>query len=402
MIFKNCGIIPKEIRPPIHVSLARTLDDYTFDIMQHQITAVCAIGLLSSISYLLYLGVYKNKAPSYGKLASSEGECDFDLSSDIELTCECRSLDLESGDSLKCWCQSASVSSASSDFQDKRLPDGLVSSSSSISITNKKIADHIQRTGGYKPYNCWHLSPVILTMASWYLLNFVYYFRMPISRIKDFTSWGSYVLGHFFVPLFTSIWLYVFHAPGALKLFSYGLGFQNICGVLTHLTLPTAPPWYFTIYGANDTANYDMPGYAAGLTRVDVEMGTHLHSDGFHKSPIVFGAVPSLHSAMAVMCFYFISYYSRWTILKVAALFFICIQWWATIYLEHHWRIDLLVGMLYSLVTITILRFWKGGFNKVDKDFIEARLEDDFQRGSTMGMRVFSNTKWESFFDPLS
>ena len=154
------------------------------------------------------------------------------------------------------------------------------------------------------------------------------------------------------------------------------------------------------MYGENAPANYDLPGYAAGLTRVDVALGTHLNSKGFHASPIVFGAVPSLHSAMAVMTFLFVSYYARWTVVKLISFAFVVLQWWATIYLDHHWRLDLFVGMCYALVWFSIMYKWRLG--KVNEVFLQLRMLYNFAKGSTMGMRVFRNTKLQWFFDPLS
>lgn len=161
-------------------------------------------------------------------------------------------------------------------------------------------------------------------------------------------------------------------------------------------------PWFIHLYDEDAEATYDLPGYAAGLTRVDMAMGTHLNSNGFHASPIVFGALPSLHSAMAVMAFFFVSYYSRWTTLKLLAASFVALQWWATIYLDHHWRLDLVVGMLYAITSFTLLYCWPRGIKKVDSDFMKARLRFDFKNGSTMGMRVFRNTRLQNFFDPLA
>ena len=185
-----------------------------------------------------------------------------------------------------------------------------------------------------------------------------------------------------------------------LKSYGWALGCQNICGVLTHLLFPCAPPWFIHLYGEDAYADYEMPGYAAGLTRVDVALGTHLNSKGFHASPIVFGAVPSLHSAMAVLTFLFVSYYARWTVVKILSFLFVVLQWWATIYLDHHWRLDLFVGMCYALIWFSIM--YKLRLRKVNESYLKLRLQYNFARGSTMGMRVFRNTKLQSFFDPLS
>ncbi|KAG7192794.1 uncharacterized protein KQ657_001249 [Scheffersomyces spartinae] len=248
------------------------------------------------------------------------------------------------------------------------------------------------------PLNNWNLAVPLLLATSWIILNIDHYFSEPIYTEKDLVSWFSYVILHFCAPLFTAIWLYAFHPQGALKLFGMSLGLQNILGVLTHLAFPNAPPWFIHVYGPDHEANYEMEGYAAGLIRVDTAMGTHLHTNGFHKSPIVFGALPSLHSAMAVCVFFHLAYYSRWTAIKALGLLFVVVQWWATIYLDHHWRLDLYAGLLYAIGLFTLFTSMRA---KVDERFFHARFTGDFVRGSTMGMRVFKNTRLQNFFDPL-
>ncbi|CUM63909.1 uncharacterized protein PRCAT00001497001 [Priceomyces carsonii] len=414
MIFKNAGLIPKSIRPSIHVEAAMKLDEFIFNFRDVPFGSAISFLILLMVSYLFYKLIYSKKClTSYyyqkeiyalnNRLPPSSSESSISTILDLEENSEYELSNLQEFDS-------GYLSPAPGDFQEDRHIGDLEyfatssynSISSSASLISKKILHHMKPGKSYRPYNCWYLAPPLLLAFSWLLLNIAYVLKDNINSKKDILAWFSYVICHFFVPLFTAIWLYVFHAPGALKLFSFGLGMQNIAGVLTHLLFPTAPPWYIHLDDKNKTASYDFPGYAAGLTRVDMAMGTHMHSKGFHMSPIVFGAVPSLHSAMATMVFFFISYYSRWNILKVLALCFVVLQWWATIYLDHHWRVDLLIGMFYSIIAYTILFRSKRGLKKVDRDFVKAKLRFDFKRGSTMGMRTFRNTKLQNFFDPLS
>lgn len=428
LMFKNAGIIPKEIRPKIYVALAMHVDDYMFNFVGHPLISTVALVSLVSGAWLIYYVFYrtptsKKQEQSYSALSnvyknelhnghsidsddptavgsSSETSSDLEDFNEYELT-DMNSSSSDLGD--------VSIFNSPGDWQDdthhssieffKNLSSNAISTQTSE--TNRRIWRTI-KTRGYGPLNCWNLSPPILMALSWFLLNIDYWFKDPINTPKDLLAWTSYVLFHFFVPLFTAIWLYVFHAPGALRLFSFGLGMQNIAGVCTHLLFPNAPPWFIHLYDEDAEATYDLPGYAAGLTRVDMAMGTHLNSNGFHASPIVFGALPSLHSAMAVMAFFFVSYYSRWTTLKLLAASFVALQWWATIYLDHHWRLDLVVGMLYAITSFTLLYCWPRGIKKVDSDFMKARLRFDFKNGSTMGMRVFRNTRLQNFFDPLA
>ena len=289
-------------------------------------------------------------------------------------------------------------------------------------------------------------------------------------------AWFSYVIMHLTAPILTAVYLYVFQPPGTLKCFAFALGFQNLMGVTTHLLLPMAPPWFTHLYGIYDTkhVNYTQEGYAAGLTRVDAHLGTHLNTSGFHMSPIVFGAVPSLHSAMAFQCFLFlitrsttlknrfasamrafnatkdpetleltslqdsdadadssiaceeesdtlayVKYYdfdaqfaNKWyfalfnkaVLPRLLGTAFIILQWWATMYLDHHYRFDLFIGMLYALlwhivVNSLILQ------PRVLAPWVNVRLgeePDSKNEGRTMGMRVFANTRLEWFFDPLA
>ena len=343
LIFKNAGLIPKRIRPPINVKLPMILDNYIFNINESLFTSILALIIFVFISYLLYINFYRFSNDSNGI---------------IQQHCQLLNADLEN-------------------------------------VEQQKLSKMC------RSYNHWHSSPPLLLCFSWFILNFVYELREPISITKDLIAWFSYVLCHVAAPILTAIWLYIFHPPGALKLFSFALGIQNIAGVLTHLLFPNAPPWFIHYYGENHVANYDILGYAAGLVRVDIALGTCMHTKCFHISPIVFGAIPSIHSSTATLVFFFVSYYARWICLKVVVLGFVILQWWATIYLDHHWRIDLMIGLMYSIVSFTFLTCWKYGLHKIDADFLEAQLKLDFQKGSSMAMRVFKKTRFQNFFDPF-
>lgn len=392
LIFKNAGLIPKDIRPPIHVSLAHKVEMAMFDVWNRPWSSLASLAAISAAAWLLYTSLYQEKPTDYS--------LDCLLLALLTLFSSSEDFEMDDYESPK------TQAFVPPDFQDHPrfgqfpfLPrlsqQDAVANATAI---NRRIQRHADTA--FRPFNCWTLAPPALLAASWLLLNLDASLAMPITEPKDVLAWFSYVIGHFCVPLFTAIWLYVFHAPGALKCFGFALGAQNIAGVLTHLAFPNAPPWFIHKFGDDAPADYDTLGYAAGLTRAKFSIGTHLVNNGFHKSPIVFGAVPSLHSAMAVLCFFFVCYYSRWVFAKVLLLAFVFCQWWATIYLDHHWRIDLFVGLLYSIASYTVFSKWL--MPRVDNEFAQARLHYDFNKGSTMGMRVFRNTKLQNFFDPMA
>ncbi|EGW35137.1 uncharacterized protein SPAPADRAFT_58326 [Spathaspora passalidarum NRRL Y-27907] len=411
LIFKNAGLIPHSIRPPIHVKLPVIMDHYMFSNM---VGSVFMILCLSSFSYLLFVKYYRpNNCQNLTKyLPILNKRESIEIREESISSESSNSSDLEDHFGLDSFALDSTTSTIEPlsfiEPEDHVPPLEFFRTLSEAEITqresetNAKIIDHLRATHSYQPRNCWYFAPPLLFFLSWGILNIDYWFKDPINTQKDLLAWFSYVICHITVPIVTAVWLYVFHAPGAVKLYGLTLGIQNICGVLTHLVFPNAPPWFVHMYGENKEANYEMPGYAAGLIRVDIALGTHLHSKGFHASPIVFGAIPSLHSAMAVMTFFFVSYYARWTAVKVASFLFVVIQWWATIYLDHHWRVDLLIGLSYALFWFTIVKNVRFGLNRVDEQFIKSRLRFDFAHGSTMGMRVFRNTRLQKFFDPLA
>ncbi|KAI5964579.1 IPT1 [Candida pseudojiufengensis] len=446
LIFKNAGLIPHEIRPKIHVSLPFYVDQYMFHSL---IGSLLTIILLIPISILIYIGIFKFKnsnlqlfeekieyiptscntnqlqdegeeekynisstsTSSSSSSSSSSNSSSFDIemglldqySTDEEEQEKESTITNQEENKINNYLSTIKLSTTKN-FQDsayfKDITFFKTLSTQQINQMALKINKKILKKNLKIPSKAWVMAPSFLILSSWFILNFDYWLKDPIRTWKDLLAWTSYVLGHITVPIITSVYLYVFHAPGVLKSYSIALGLQNICGVLTHLLFPCSPPWFIHLYGLNSEANYEMPGYAAGLIRVDVTLGTHLNSKGFHASPIVFGAIPSLHSAMACMTFYFISFYSNFLILKILALGFVILQWWATIYLDHHWRLDLFIGLIYSTIWFSII--YKFMLIKYNKKFLESRLNFKFENGgSTMGMRVFRNTCIQWFFDPL-
>ena len=93
-------------------------------------------------------------------------------------------------------------------------------------------------------------------------------------------------------------------------------------------------------------ANYSMKGSPAGLAAVDKLFGADIYTSTFTASPMVFGAFPSLHSGNATLEALFMSY----AFPKLAPLFiaYLVWLWWATMYLSHHYLVDLVGGSLLA------------------------------------------------------
>ncbi|KAF9351583.1 Aureobasidin resistance protein Aur1 [Mortierella sp. AD094] len=111
---------------------------------------------------------------------------------------------------------------------------------------------------------------------------------------------------------------------------------------------------YETRYGGFQPATYTMPGDPGGLARVDDILGVEMYKTTFTASPLVFGAFPSLHSADACQLAFFLVYVFGPRSIPFAMTYILWI-WWATMYLGHHYVVDLVGGGAYAVIA-----FWIG------------------------------------------
>ncbi|RDL37333.1 PAP2-domain-containing protein [Venustampulla echinocandica] len=222
-----------------------------------------------------------------------------------------------------------------------------------------------------------------------FLLNILYLGTHNLSAALDVFTWLSYGVLHFLSPFLAAFWLWLFAPPGVVSIFAWSFGIQNCLGIITHLSFPTAAPWYGDQYGYPlPPGNYSMPGSAAGLVRVDKVLGTHIYQNAFKASPLVFGAFPSLHGAFSCCCFFFIARYSRKGAFMLG--FYVLWQWFSTIYLRHHWRIDLLSGLIYSAFAFSI--FYRS-LVRMDKMYAAGFSGDNGWQ------RLFAGTRLQRVFD---
>ncbi|KAI4158257.1 MAG: hypothetical protein LQ342_007631 [Letrouitia transgressa] len=128
---------------------------------------------------------------------------------------------------------------------------------------------------------------------------------------------------------------------------------MNLVGVTIQLCFPCSPPWYENKYGLAE-ANYSMKGSPAGLARIDELFGVAMYTPGFTGSPMVFGAFPSLHAGCGVTEALFLSQIFP----RLRPVFFVYILWlwWATMYLSHHYAVDLVGGSLLAAVVFYVAR----------------------------------------------
>jgi len=169
----------------------------------------------------------------------------------------------------------------------------------------------------------------------------------------DLLAWIPYGLLHFAGPVIWSIVMFFFAPPGTVPVFARTFGFMNIAGVAIQLIFPCSSPWYENMYGLAP-ANYSVQGEPAGLARIDKILGFDMYTSNFKASPLVFGAFPSLHAGNAVLEALFMSYCFPKLTPVVAG--YAMWMWWATMYLSHHYAVDLVGGGIIAGVAFFIAK----------------------------------------------
>lgn len=93
----------------------------------------------------------------------------------------------------------------------------------------------------------------------------------------------------------------------------------------------------------------------AGLDRFDTLVGFPVFHSIYCNNSNVFAAVPSLHAAyMLVTTIYAVK--SRENIITICVFAFICMGiWWTAVYSTHHYIIDVLLGILTTIIAVAML-----------------------------------------------
>lgn len=168
--------------------------------------------------------------------------------------------------------------------------------------------------------------------------------------VLDLLAWLPYGIIHFSVPFVVAALIFIYGPPTSLRAYGFAFGYMNLFGVVAQLLFPAAPPWYKLRNGL-EPANYSMGGSPGGLARIDDILGFDMYTSAFTNAPVPFGAFPSLHSGCAVMeCLFLIWLFPK---LKFVWCGYVMWLWWCTMYLTHHYFIDLIGGAVLSLCVFT-------------------------------------------------
>ncbi len=156
-----------------------------------------------------------------------------------------------------------------------------------------------------------------------------------------------------FVCCGTAVWLY-FKDYSAMRRFTWCFLALNVAGFITYHVYPAAPPWYFHTHGCTiDLATHASEG--PNLARVDAWLGVPYFAGMYGRASDVFGAMPSLHVAYSLIVVLegWASFRPFW---RGASLAFFFLMAFSAIYLDHHWVLDAVAGIVYCTTIVSVAR----------------------------------------------
>ena len=177
------------------------------------------------------------------------------------------------------------------------------------------------------------------------------WFALHHSTLEDIIAGVSY-LSWVPVPLAFALWLFVKGEYRWCKRFSWAFLIVNLVGFACYYVHPAAPPWYVLKHGFEVVL--DTPGDVGGLIRFDNLIGIPVFQSIYSGNSNVFAAVPSLHATyMMVATLYAILTKQHRLVIVVFSLLTMGI-WFTAVYAGHHYVIDVLLGILLAVVTLTV------------------------------------------------
>ena len=156
-----------------------------------------------------------------------------------------------------------------------------------------------------------------------------------------------------FAVLGYATFLYV-RAPSGLRRFAWAFLFLNVAGFVTYHLYPAAPPWYVHRYGC--VANLAAPASAGpALLHVDAMLGVSYFEGFYGRSNDVFGAVPSLHVGYPLLIL-LEGWARHGRVGRSLTFLFLGTMCFAAVYLDHHWVVDVVLGLAYTTAAYALAR----------------------------------------------
>jgi len=210
------------------------------------------------------------------------------------------------------------------------------------------IAGRIHVTGPYALDRAWF-------GVGTHTLNEV--FELHHWAIADLAAGFAYLI---YVAEYLALAILVFFTGRVTRALTFARCFLavNVLGFITYFVYPAAPPWYVAAHGTGPAQLQIAPSPAAA-TRFDALLGTHVFADMYGQSVEVFGAIPSLHVAYPLMAaiLVFQTRELRWA--RAPASVYAALMCFSAIYLQHHYVIDVLLGLACAAIAVIVVPAWE-------------------------------------------
>jgi hypothetical protein len=162
-----------------------------------------------------------------------------------------------------------------------------------------------------------------------------------------------------------SVILSIFFAlSGRLRVgerFTWAFVIANFVGFSCYYIYPAAPPWYVADHGF--VVDMTVRASPAGAIRFDHLIGIPLMQGFYGKSADVFGAIPSLHIVYPFLAMVFGWRLRRFRPFAIAYFLLVC---FSAVYLNHHYLLDIFVGLGIALAVMAGARLLFGALYPED------------------------------------
>lgn len=177
--------------------------------------------------------------------------------------------------------------------------------------------------------------------------------------IADLAAGFAYLI---YVAEYLALAILVFAAGRVTRARTFARCFLavNVLGFVTYFVYPAAPPWYVAAHGMGP-AQLQIAASPGAAARFDALLGTHLFADMYSQSVEVFGAIPSLHAAYPLIAaiLAFQTRELRWA--RGPASVYAALMCFSAVYLQHHYVIDVLLGLAYAAIVVIVVPAWERG-----------------------------------------
>lgn len=190
-----------------------------------------------------------------------------------------------------------------------------------------------------------------ITMSDGGIITPCEYFKIHHCALMDILS-GIFYLSWVPLPIIYAIYLQIKKRSELALRFTSAFLLVNILGFIGYYIYPASPPWYVMEYGFTPVLN--TPGNVAGFINFDSLVGYPLFHSIYSNNANVFAAIPSLHAAYNPIAVYYAmkqrNHYA-WQILLIVVSVGI---WFSAVYSYHHYIIDVLLGILTTILGIML------------------------------------------------